>query len=101
MRPLKPFGRKVYISFITEAELLSFSGSTAEERDAAKVWLKEFIISDVNQGIKSIPIDLRSRFKLELADAFVAATAVHWSIPLVTQGKHFRKLKGEVELRKV
>ncbi len=94
-------GKKVHISFITEVELLSFPGYTAAERAAVKAWLKEFIISDVNEGIKTIAIDLRSRYKLKLADAFVAATAAHWHIPLITQDKHFRKLKGEVELREV
>ena len=66
-----------------------------------KTWLKEFIISDVNEGVKTIAIDLRSRYKLKLAVAFVAATAAHRGIPLVTQDKHFRKLKGDVELREV
>jgi len=94
-------GRKVHISFITEVELLSFPGYTAEERAAVKAWLKEFIISDVNEGIKTIAIELRSRFKLKLSDAFVAATAAHWSIPLITQDKHFGKLKGEVDVREV
>lgn len=91
-------GKKVHISFITEVELLSFPGYTAEERASVKSWLKEFIISDVNEGIKTIAIDLRSRYKLKLADAFVAATAAHWQIPLITQDKHFRKLKEEFEL---
>ena len=59
-----------------------------------KAWLKEFIISDVNEGIKTIAIDLRSRYKLKLADAFVTATVAHLYIPLITQDKHFRKLKG-------
>ena len=94
-------GKKVHISFITEVELLSFPGYTVEERAAVKAWLKEFVISDVNAGIKTIAIDLRSRYHLKLADAFVAATAAHWHIPLITQDKHFRKLKGEVELREV
>ncbi len=94
-------GRKVHISFITEVELLSFPGYTAKERAAVKAWLNEFIISDVNEGIKTIAIDLRSRFKLKLADAFVAATAAHWSIPLITQDKHFRKLKKELEIVEV
>jgi len=94
-------GKKVHISFITEVELLSFPGYTAEERAAVKAWLKEFIISDVNEGIKTIAIDLRSRHKLKLADAFVAATAAHWHIPIIKQVKHFRKLKGEVEVREV
>ena len=94
-------GKKVHISFITEVELLSFPGYTAEERAAVKAWLKEFIISDVNESIKTIAIDLRSRHNLKLADAFVAATAAHWQIPLITQDKHFRKMKGELELREV
>lgn len=94
-------GRKVHISFITEVELLSFPGYTAEERTAVKAWLNEFIISDVNESIKTIAIDLRWRFKLKLADALVAATAAHWSIPLVTQDKHFRKLKDELEITEV
>jgi len=94
-------GRKVHISFITEVELSSFPGYTAQERAAVKAWLNEFIISDVNEGIKTIAIDLRSRFKLKLADAFVAATAAHWSIPLITQDKHFRKLKKELEIVEV
>ncbi len=94
-------GMTVHISFITEVELLSFPGYTAEERAAVKAWLKEFIISDVNESIKTIAIDLRSRHNLKLADAFVAATAAHWHIPLITQDKHFRKMKGELELREV
>ena len=46
-------GKKVHISFITEVELLSFPGYTAEERAAVKAWLKEFIISDVVHGVDS------------------------------------------------
>lgn len=59
------------------------------------------MIFDVINGFKVIGIDLRSRFKLKLSDAFVAATAAHWSIALITQNKQFGKLKGEVEVRKV
>lgn len=57
------------------------------------------MIFDLNKGFKTIAIDLRSRFKLKLADAFVAATAAHLHIPLIKQDKHFGKLKGEVSLR--
>lgn len=31
----------------------------------------------------------------------VAATAANWHIPLITQDKHFRKLKGDLEVREV
>lgn len=91
-------GRIVHLSFITEVEVLSFPGYSAEEREAAKAWLGEFIISGAEDPIKSIAIELRARFRLKLADAFVAATAAYWNIPLVTEDKHFRRLKEEIAL---
>lgn len=90
--------RTIHISFITEVELLSFPGYSDEEREAIKIWLREFIISGVEEQIKSIAIDLRARYRLKLADAFVAATAAYWNIPLITEDKHFRKLKEEIAL---
>jgi hypothetical protein len=36
-----------------------------------------------------------------LRKTFVATTANHWHIPLITLDKHFRKLKGHVELKEV
>jgi len=52
-------------------------------------------------GNQTIAIDLRSRYKLKLADAFVAATSARLHIALITKDKHFRKLKGEVGVREV
>lgn len=91
-------GRIIHTSFITEVELLSFPDYTNEEREAVKGWLHSFIISGAEERIKSIATDLRVRFRMKLADAFVAATAAHWNIPLVTEDKHFRKLKEEIAL---
>lgn len=91
-------GRIIHISFITEVELLSFPGYTATERAQTKAWLEEFIISGAEDWIKSIAIDLRTRYRLRLADAFVAATAVHWNMPLMTEDKHFRRLKDEISV---
>lgn len=54
--------------------------------------------SGAEERIKSIAIDLRARLRLKLADAFVAATAAYWNIPLVTEDKHFRRLKEEIAL---
>ena len=90
--------RTIHISFITEVELLSFPGYSDEEREAIKAWLREFMISGVEEQIKSIAIDLRARYRLKLADTFVAATAAYWNIPLITEDKHFRKLKQEIAL---
>lgn len=47
-------GRTIHLSFITEVEVLSFPGYSAEERKATEVWLREFIISSAEERIKSI-----------------------------------------------
>lgn len=64
-----------------------------------KVRLEKFITSDVNVGIKTIDIDLRFRCKMKLADAFLAATAGHLRISLITRDTQCRRLKGEVGVR--
>jgi predicted nucleic acid-binding protein len=35
---------------------------------------------------------------MKLADALIAATAIRLGIALVTEDKHFRKLKNELDL---
>ncbi len=55
--------------------------------------IKEFIVTDVNENIKMIAIDIRIKHKLKLADALIAATAISLSIPLVT-GDKLQSSKG-------
>ncbi|MBX2982427.1 MAG: PIN domain-containing protein [Flavobacteriales bacterium] len=40
---------------------------------------------DASERVKMIAIDLRIKYKLKLADALIAATAISLNIPLVTQ----------------
>ena len=80
-------GRKVHISFITEVELLSFPGYTAEERTAVKAWLNEFIISDVNESIKTIAIELTFTSIGLLAGLVVIRTFLSWSLELEIEGR--------------
>ena len=91
-------GKKVHISFVTQIELLSWPGYTTKERSIVAEQIKGLIIMDASEGIKMIAIDLRIRHKLKLADALIAATAIHLNIPLITQDKHFNRLKDQVAL---
>jgi hypothetical protein len=52
----------------------------------------------VNQGLKSIGIELRKRHGLKLPDCLIAATAIQLDLPLVTSDRHFDRLKDEVAL---
>ena len=83
---------ETFVSFITELELLGFKGITSNEESHIALFLSECIILDVNQGIKSIAIDLRRKYALKLPDTLVAATAIFLGIPLFSADKHFSQI---------
>ena len=91
-------GHVLHASFVTEIEILGFHGYTAAERNKVLTDLQAMRIVDLEAGIKAKAIDLRWRYRLKLADALIAATAILLKIPLVTQDKHFKKLKEEITL---
>lgn len=91
-------GKKVHISFVTQIELLSWSGYSPKERSIVTEQIKEFVIMDASEAVKLIAIDLRVRHNMKLADALIAATAIHLNVPLVTQDKHFNRLRDEIAL---
>lgn len=91
-------GAVLHASFITEIKVLGFHGYTDAERSKVAKDLQGIRIIDLENGIKSEAIRLRSTYRLRLADALVAATAAVLNIPLVTEDKHFRKLKEEIAL---
>ncbi|HNA33609.1 MAG TPA: PIN domain-containing protein [Flavobacteriales bacterium] len=88
----------IHISFISEIEVLGFHGYTAHERAKVIADLAFIRIIDMDAGIKAVAIDLCAKDRMKLADALIAATAIRTGIPLVTEDKHFRKLKGMLEL---
>lgn len=85
-------GRDVYISFITELELLGFQDITKEERSIIEDFLSNCIIIDLNQSIKEITIDLKQSYKLKLPDAIIAATSQYMNLPLISADKVFERV---------
>jgi predicted nucleic acid-binding protein len=81
-----------YSSCINEMELLGFKGITEPEEIAIEFFLEECSIVDINKGIKDITIDLRRKYKLNLPDAIIAATAIFLGIPLISADSHFDKI---------
>ena len=92
-------GALVHISFITEIEILGFHGYTAHERAKVTADLATIRIVDLDAGIKSAAIDLCARFRLKTADALIGATAIRLGVPLVTEDKHFNRLKDLCPVR--
>jgi predicted nucleic acid-binding protein len=91
-------GAVLHVSFITEIEILGFHGYTAHERAKVTADMATILITDIDAGIKSAAIDLCARYRMKLADALIAATTIRLGIALVTEDKHFRKLKNELDL---
>jgi predicted nucleic acid-binding protein len=87
-------GTIVYISFVSELELLTYKGLTGSERKKISLLLNEFVIVDINSEIKLKTIDIRSESNLKLPDSIIAATAAYLNITLFTADKDFSKVKN-------
>ena len=87
-------GTTVYISFVSELELLTYKGLTGSERENISLLLNEFVIVDINSDIKLKTIDIRSESNLKLPDSIIAATAAYLNITLFTADKDFSKVNN-------
>ena len=86
--------KSIYISFISELELLSCKNYTANELKVLNALLNDCIIIDINAEIKIFSVNYRIKNKLKLPDAIIAATAQHLGIPLLTADRDFTNLKN-------
>ena len=82
----------IFISFITELELLGYNDLSAEEFIKIEGLLTDATVIDINSDIKKIVIKLRKFNKIKLPDAIIAATSHFLNIPLLTSDKEFSKL---------
>ena len=85
-------GRNVYISFITEIELLGFPGITNEQKAISKEFIEDSVVIDLNDAIKRMTIDLRVKYNLKIPDAIIASSALYLNLPLISADKVFEKV---------
>ena len=86
-------GKNIFVSFITELELLGFKEMTAKEERQIEGLLNECLIVSMNSSIKEKYIAIKRKYHLKLADAVIAATAIVSDIPLITSDKQFKTIK--------
>lgn len=55
---------------------------------------------DYNTRLKQSVISLRQKYKLKIADAFIAATAIEYNLPIVTADKYVHQV-DEIRLLKI
>ncbi len=85
-------GSQLYISFITQLELLGYKGITIKEQQNIKLFLNECIIIDINEEIKKNTIQIKQKHQIKLPDSIIAATALFIEMPLLTADKGFKKI---------
>jgi hypothetical protein len=85
--------KDLYLSFISEIELLGYHKITSKETQLIKAFIKECFVIDVNTEIKNKTISIRSKYGIKLGDSLIAATSLYLGFPLVTSDKGFNKIK--------
>ena len=83
----------LFISVISEIELLSKPKMAADEEENLRAFLSErTIIIDLTEDVKNETIALRRSVKLKLPDCIVAATAIVLDSVLLTADKELLRL---------
>jgi predicted nucleic acid-binding protein len=88
------FGEELYLSIISEMELLSYKNITDDEKRSIEDFLKELIIININEKIKQQTIAVKQASNLKLPDSIIAATAIALKLPLITSDKQFKSVKS-------
>ncbi len=84
------YQKKLYLSFISQLELLGFKGITSKQQIEISKFIQDCIVIDINDEIKQDVILLRKTSKLKLPDSIVLATARFLSLPLITSDVDFK-----------
>lgn len=89
-------GEKLFLSFVSEIELLSWPGIISQDYDLISRFIRNCQVIEYSSALKEIVIDFRKRYKLKMSDAFVAASAFQFSMPLISADNGFLRIK-EIE----
>ena len=81
--------KNYYISFVTELELLGYSGLSVRDLKKVKGFLEECTIIDINSRIKDLAIQLKRNHRIKLPDCIIAATSIFLDVPLFTADQDF------------
>ena len=86
--------KQLFVSFITEIELLSYKGIKVKEQTILKEFLSECLIVDINQLIKETTVEIRKKYSLKLPDCIIIATSLYLKIPIISADKEFSKAEN-------
>jgi len=85
-------GKIIYLSFISELELLSYPDLTDSEEEILSQFISDCIVVDISKEIKIKTIEFRRNYRIKLPDAIIAATASYLRQPIMTADSDFKKI---------
>jgi predicted nucleic acid-binding protein len=86
--------KKIYISVISELELLAYNELTQQEIKLIQSFIRDIDIIDISLDIKALSIQLRRQTRLKLPDCIIAATSMVLQLPLITADKGMKQVLG-------
>jgi len=87
----------LFISFITEIELLCYPKLSLEEEEIIKEFIECTNVININDFIKNKTIFFRKKYGIKIPDAIIVSSAYMLNIPLVTDDKQLFRIK-EIEI---
>lgn len=92
----------IYVSVISEIELLGMRRISQAEITSAKNLLKDCVVVELTQEIKEGAILLKQNHKIKTPDAIIAATAQYLGIPLLSADAALKNISSvDLELVKL
>lgn len=85
--------QNIFISFITEMELLSKPNLTKSQIVIVKNLIRDLFLINMNEDIKALAIQIRRNYRVKLPDAIIAATGIYLNIPLITMDRDFQSIE--------
>ena len=85
-------GRSLFISIITEIELLSLPFQRVDDERLMKDFISNCYVVNLDDAIKNETIGLRKMYKIKIPDAIIAASSIVEQVPLYTADKGFSRI---------
>ncbi len=91
-------GRTVMLSVISEIEALSFPELNDTDRERIAEYVRRCTVVGISDRVKHEAIRIRSKAKMKLPDAIIAATALALDATLLTADEGFSHLSDMLKL---
>jgi len=86
-------GKQLYISVITELELLAYKDITPNEENVITEFVAQCKTITINNAVKQETISVRKTYNTKLPDSIIIATAIYLDLPLITSDDAFKRVE--------